>query len=313
MYKTVFLLLCCTMLSALDLNLLRPWNRAELSFRNGALAVAVDGSGNRGAGVTLVNHPVEPATAYRVNLTVSGNVTLIGMVNAPGYPKQRFDFLPGAILEEKPQVLSGVFTTPAGCRKVAIVLFVWNQKGGFEIRSMELVKQEKSSVLKLTQGKASGKLPDDENLTEMFSEEFRWGKFVDGIRTRVQPAGWEFVNYDGNTDSLRGGLVGSPAGTEHALAVPAVSNGTAGWHVDWHVLTPGRPVVVKGAVRRSADYRNNRPVVFLSLADRSKKTVLTRQIPLPELSEKFSEFCLHQLRLIIDGSAGLVGEPALPK
>ena len=184
------------------------------------------------------------------------------MVNAPGYPKQRFDFLPGAILEEKPQVLSGVFTTPAGCRKVAIVLFVWNQKGGFEIRSMELVRQEKSPVLKLTQGKASGKLP----------------------------AGWEFVNYDGNTDSLRGGLVGSPAGMEHALAVPAVSNGTAGWHVDWHVLTPGRPVVVKGAVRRSADYRNNRPVVFLSLADRSKKTVLTRQIPLPELSENFSEF-----------------------
>ena len=70
----------------------------------------------RGAGVTLVNHPVEPATAYRVNLTVSGNVTLIGMVNAPGYPKQRFDFLPGAILEEKPQVLSGVFTTRAADR-----------------------------------------------------------------------------------------------------------------------------------------------------------------------------------------------------
>lgn len=290
MYKTVFLLLCCTMLSALDLNLLRPWNRAELSIRSGALAVAVDGSGNRGAGVTLVNHPVEPATAYRVNLTVSGSVTLIGMVNAPGYPKQRFDFLPGAILEEKPQILSGVFTTPAGCRRVTIVLFVWNQKGGFEIRSMELVKQEKSPVLKLSQGKFSGRLPDDETLTEMFSEEFRWGKFVNGIRTRVEPAGWEFVNYDGNHDVPRGGLVGTPAGTEHALAVPAVSHGTAGWHADWHVLTPGRPVVVKGAVRRSADYRNNRPVAFLSLADRSKKTVLARQIPLPELSEKFSEF-----------------------
>ena len=42
MYKILSLLLCCTMLSALDLNLLRPWNRAELSIRSGALAVAGD-------------------------------------------------------------------------------------------------------------------------------------------------------------------------------------------------------------------------------------------------------------------------------
>jgi len=270
---------------------LKAWNHAVLAPGNDCRATVSGKTANSAGGVGL-EVKVNPETTYQVSFKAAGNVNLIGMVNAAGFEKGRFDFLPSAALEKEVKDFTGKFTTPADCKKVYLVLFAWQQDGEFTVSDLTLDTVEKSPALALGNVKSSETVQyAAKDLTMMFEEEFYWGKFINGIRTKVHPAGWEFVNFDGNTMAQTGGLTGDNKGN-HTLAVVAADKGAEGWMLDWHYLEKNRDVVLAGELRTSPEYANNQPLVFLSWADAKRDLISQVAVPLPAVADKWAKFSL---------------------
>ncbi len=271
---------------------LKAWNHAVLAPGSDC-RVTVSAKSDNGAGGVGLDVKVNPETTYQVSFKASGNVNLIGMVNAPGFEKGRFDFLPMAALEKDPKDFTGKFTTPADCKKVYLVLFVWRQDGEFAVSDLTLNAVDKSPALALGSVKSSEAAQyAAKDLSMMFEDDFYWGKFINGIRTKVHPAGWEFVNFDGNTMPQTGGLTGDNKGN-HTLAVAAADKGAAGWMLDWHYLEKNRDVALSGELRTSPEYANNQPLVFLSWADVKRNVISQVAVPVPAVAEKWAKFGLN--------------------